>query len=77
VNSQFYAARSGEERLANAIEVSSLFRWRGDGPPDETEEAVAAHRTLVEILRADRWEVAPGDAGDRPWYALRLRRPTA
>ena len=73
VTCQFYAARNGEGGLSDAIELSPHFHWRGEGPPEETEEALAAHRTLVEILRADGWEEQPVEP-DASWFAVRLRR---
>jgi hypothetical protein len=60
----------GETELA--VAESPPFRFRGNGQPDRTEAAQAAHDALVEKLVADGWELDdPGDA----WYASRFRRP--
>ena len=44
---------------------SPFFRPRGNGIPEETDEAVAAHAALCERLEAAGWHyVAPG----RHWF---------
>ena len=51
---------------------SPSFRFHGNGTPDSTEAAVAAHRALVHKLIAKGWQ-AEETAG--PWYAGRSSRP--
>jgi hypothetical protein len=54
-----------------AVAESPTFRMRGNGTPDRTEAAAAAHGALLNMLREEGWEVQ-GEA--HPWYAARLRR---
>jgi hypothetical protein len=49
-----------------AVAESPFFRARGNGIPDETDEAVAAHRSLCERLESAGWQhVASG----KSWFA--------
>jgi hypothetical protein len=69
--SRFYAAAetpAGERVLAE----SPHFRWRkAVPPPPEHDQAVQAHRSLLEVLERDGWTVArPGSE----WFALELER---
>jgi hypothetical protein len=48
-----------------AVAESSLFRARGNGIPERTDEAVAAHAALVEQLEAQGWRRV---AGGSDWF---------
>jgi hypothetical protein len=52
---------------------SPLFRWRRNGAPTETAQAVSSLAALEEWLVSEGWELVdePRDA----WYALHFRRP--
>jgi hypothetical protein len=73
--SRFYGRLDGSElpeETELAVAESPPFRFRGNGAPDRTEEAVAAYEALVEKLVADGWEL---DSSGDVWYAGRFRRP--
>jgi hypothetical protein len=55
-----------------AVAESPSFRFRGNGTPDPSEAAKAAHQALVDKLFAKGWERVESDG---PWYAARFRRP--
>jgi hypothetical protein len=55
-----------------AVAESPTFRFRGNGIPERTDAAEAAHATLIEKLVAKGWEPT-GSA--EPWYAEGFRRP--
>jgi hypothetical protein len=55
-----------------AVAESSSFRFNGNGTPEPTEAAKAAHQALVEKLVAKGWEQEPTHG---PWYAARFSRP--
>jgi hypothetical protein len=69
---RFYARLDVDETDEFAVAESPSFRFHGNGTPDDTEAARAAHRALVEKLRAKGWEP---DEASGPWYAARFRRP--
>jgi hypothetical protein len=68
--SRFYAVLD-DERDELAVAESELFRFRGNGALERTEAIEAVHRTLIERLLSERWEL---DGEAVPWYAIRLRR---
>jgi hypothetical protein len=70
---RFYARLDLDETDEFAVAESPVFRFRGNGMPDPTDAAKAAHRTLVEKLVAKGWE--PEETSSGPWYAARFRRP--
>ena len=58
----FYA-RALDADGAVAVAESPMFRARGNGIPEETDEAIAAYAALVDRLEADGWRaVADGSA---------------
>lgn len=69
---RFYARLELDETDEFAVAESPSFRFHGNGTPDNTEPARAAHRALVEKLRAKGWEQ---EETGGPWYAARFRRP--
>jgi len=69
---RFYARLDVDESDEFAVAESPVFRFHGNGSPDDTEAARAAHRVLVEKLRAKGWEQ---DEASGPWFAARFRRP--
>ena len=69
---RFYARLELDETDEFAVAESPSFRFHGNGTPENTEAARAAHRTLVEKLRAKGWEQ---EETTGPWYAARFRRP--
>lgn len=66
----FYARTlDGSEEVA--VAESPLFRARGNGVPDRTDEAAAAYAALVERLQDDGWRrVATGSA----WFDATFAR---
>ena len=68
--SRFYAVLD-DERDEPAVAESELFRFRGNGALERTDAIEVAHRTLIERLLSERWEL---DGEAAPWYAVRLRR---
>lgn len=69
---RFYARLELDETDEFAVAESPSFRFHGNGTPDNTEAARAAHRALVEKLRAKGWEQEDTTG---PWFAARFRRP--
>jgi hypothetical protein len=69
---RFYARLDLDETDEFAVAESPSFRFHGNGTPDNTEAARAAHQALVEKLRAKGWEQ---EETTGPWYAARFRRP--
>jgi hypothetical protein len=69
---RFYARLELEETDEFAVAESASFRFHGNGAPDDTKAARAAHQALVEKLRAKGWEQEDTTG---PWYAARFRRP--
>jgi hypothetical protein len=67
----FYARAFDQEGLEVSIAESRPFRVSGNGIPDRTEEAIEAHRVLLERLRGEGWE---SDGGGPNWFGLTLRR---
>jgi hypothetical protein len=57
-----------------AVAESPSFRSAGNGVPDRTEAAEAAHSALIRRLLEDGWLLE--DVAE-PWYASRLWRPLA
>ena len=55
----------------SVIAESPRFRWNKADPPQQTTQAVQAHRVLLEVLERDGWSVAR--RGEH-WYALELER---
>jgi hypothetical protein len=53
------------------IAESPYFRWRKPEPPPQDEEALPAHRALVERLEEDGWAVV---CTGKDWFALELER---
>jgi hypothetical protein len=67
----FYARAFDEEGLEVALAESGEFRARGNGMPERTEAAAAAHRALLDTLAEAGWK----REGDGPaWFAVTLRR---
>jgi hypothetical protein len=66
----FYARTvdAGEEL---AVAESPKFRPRGNGTPDRTDEAAAAHAALVARLEAEGWRRARGGSA---WYDVTFAR---
>ena len=72
LKSEFYATAMTPEGEEYAAGRSPAFRWRGNGAPEPTTEAVAAaHEALVAQLAREGWE--PYEDGPA-WYSRRLRR---
>ena len=78
VKSRFYAGLIGREGegIEFALAESLPVRLRGNGTPERTGEAAAAHEALVNYLIESGWEVEPSRNGEG-WYALRFRRAAA
>ncbi len=74
--SRFFARLEiGDNRYHEvAVAESPTFRPKGNGTPERTAAAEAAHAALLGFLLAEGWEVE-GKAD--PWYADRLRRSVA
>lgn len=69
--SRFYARVLGQDGSEFALAESPLFRTRGTGLPDRTDEAVAAFEALITQLENDGWERA---GGDDTWFGRTFRR---
>jgi hypothetical protein len=67
----FYARAFDEDGHELVLTESAEFKARGNGLPDPTEQAVAAHEELVAQLRRDGWE--PVDR-DNTWFGQTFRR---
>lgn len=69
----FYARGLDEDGFEVALAESPLFKPQGNGGvPDDTDEAVAAHETLVAQLASEGW-IAHGC--DNTWFGRTFRRP--
>lgn len=67
----FYAHAFDNEGSELVVAASPHFRGRGNGPPDRTEQAVAAYNDLVEQLASEGWElVGEGES----WFEKTFRR---
>src|SRR5919197_3435411 len=62
----FFARVFAEDGEPLAVAESPFFRARGNGIPDETDEAVAAYRALRERLEASGWQYV---ASGKSWFA--------
>jgi hypothetical protein len=71
IRSVFEAVPVGRSHGSDPIAESPHFRWRKAEPPPENDDAVEAHRALVERLEQDGWVVV-GNGKD--WFALELER---
>ncbi len=69
---RFYARIFNDEGEPLAITQSPFFRPRGNGMPDQTEEAVAAYEELREQLERDGWKHV--DEGES-WFRQTFSRP--
>jgi hypothetical protein len=59
----FYARIFSDDGEPLAVAQSPAFRARGNGTPEETDEAIAAYQALREQLELTGWDrVADGDA---------------
>ena len=72
VKSYFFAKATTPGEPDYVVRESSMFRWRGNGVPDATPAITAAHKQLIERLRAEGWEDDPGTSAN--WYAQTFRR---
>jgi hypothetical protein len=70
----FYALALDKDGSEVFIAASRHFRARGSGPPDRTDQAVAAHNDLVEQLAAKGWEL---DGEGEAWFEKTFRRRIA
>jgi hypothetical protein len=55
----------------SVIAESPRFRWKKADPPQQTTQAVQAHRILLEVLERDGWSIA---GRGQHWYMLELER---
>jgi hypothetical protein len=67
----FYAQAFDSRGEEVALSESPLFRWRGNGMPEQTEAAAKAHRALLDLLRQSGWE--PTGYGTS-WFDVTLTR---
>ena len=67
----FYARAFDEDGHELVLTESDEFKARGNGIPEPTEQAIAAHEELIAQLRDDGWE--PVDRDDT-WFGQTLRR---
>lgn len=71
VKSAFQAVPVPGSGGGHPIAESPYFRWRKAQPPPQDEEALPAHRALVERLEEDGWAVV---RTGKDWFALELER---
>jgi hypothetical protein len=67
----FYARAFDEEGYEVALAESPLFKARGNGVPERTEQSVAAYEALIAQLAKDGWEPIGGTDN---WFGQTLRR---
>jgi hypothetical protein len=67
----FYARAFDEDGHELVLTESAEFKARGNGLPEPTEQAIAAHEELIAQLRRDGWE--PVDRDDT-WFGHTFRR---
>lgn len=71
LKSAFYARVFSDDGEPLAVAESPFFRARGNGIPDESDEALAAYRALRARLESAGWQhVAAGET----WFADRFAR---
>ena len=72
LKSAFYARVFSDDGEPLAVAESPFFRARGNGIPDETDEAVAAYQALRDRLESGGWQhVVAGET----WFADTFARP--
>jgi hypothetical protein len=71
IKSVFEAVPVQRSQGSDSIAESPYFRWRKAEPPPKNDDAVEAHRALVERLEQDGWVVV---GTGREWFALELER---
>jgi hypothetical protein len=67
----FYARAFDEDGHELVLKESDEFKARGNGMPEPSEQAIAAHEELIAQLRRDGWE--PVDRDDT-WFGQTFRR---
>lgn len=71
LKARFYARVLDPDEGELAVAESTSFRSRGNGTLEQTEDAVAAHKQLVDYLARQGWTV---QSEASPWYASKLAR---